>query len=105
MMASAQRAQRVGTSALTYAGLAIGGLVAGFPFVWMVLASFMTRGETLRRVFVPEALQWGNYVRAWSEEIWFEALMLWNKLGFTFSQADFQRGDEKRHGFYVARRL
>ena len=44
-------------------------------------------------------------VRAWSEEIRIEALTLWNKLGFTFSQVDFQRGDEKRYGFYVARRL
>ena len=44
-------------------------------------------------------------VRAWSEEIRGEALMLWNKLGFTFSRVDFQRGDEKRYGFCVAKRL
>jgi GNAT superfamily N-acetyltransferase len=44
-------------------------------------------------------------IRAWSEEIRYEALMLWAKLGFTFSQVDFQKGDEKRYGFYVAKRL
>lgn len=53
---------------VTYGGLIAGGVVAAFPFVWMVASSFMTRGETLRRVFLPEALQWGNYARAWSEE-------------------------------------
>jgi GNAT superfamily N-acetyltransferase len=44
-------------------------------------------------------------IRAWSEEVRREALLLWNKLGFTFSQVDFQRGDEKRYGFYVAKRI
>ena len=42
-------------------------------------------------------------VRAWSEEIRVEALLLWKKLGFTFTQVDFRRGDEKRYGFYVAK--
>lgn len=54
--------------ALIYAGLTVAGAAAAFPFVWMVLASFMTRGETLRRVVVPESLQWGNYLDAWEEE-------------------------------------
>ncbi len=44
-------------------------------------------------------------VRAWSEEIRVEALRMWNRLGFTFSQVDFQRGDEQRYGFYAAKRL
>lgn len=44
-------------------------------------------------------------VRAWSEAIRHEALMLWNKLGFAFSQVDFQREDGKHYGFYVAKRL
>ncbi len=43
------------------------GVVAAFPFVWMLLTSFMTRGETLRYVFLPATLEWRNYVRAWSE--------------------------------------
>ena len=50
-----------------YAILATGGLVAAFPFLWMLLASFMTQGETMRRVIAPETVQWGNYVQAWRE--------------------------------------
>ncbi|MEC7226201.1 MAG: carbohydrate ABC transporter permease [Candidatus Latescibacterota bacterium] len=50
-----------------YAGLSIGAATAAFPFVWMLLASFMTRGETLRRVFAPESVQWNNYYLAWKE--------------------------------------
>lgn len=53
---------------LTYFGLALAGVVAAFPFAWMLMSSFMTRGETLRRVFVPASVQWANYVTAWSEE-------------------------------------
>ena len=50
-----------------YAGLVLGGVVASIPFVWMLLASFMTHGETLRRVFTPAELQWENYILAWKE--------------------------------------
>ena len=53
---------------LTYGGLCAASLAAAFPFVWLILSSFMTRGETLRRAFVPEAIQWSNYVTAWAEE-------------------------------------
>ena len=56
-----------GKTWLVYGGLGLGGLAAGFPFAWMLLASFMTRGESLRRVFLPESLQWGNYLKAWQE--------------------------------------
>ena len=49
-------------------GLVCGGVIAALPFAWMLLASMMTRGETLRRVFLPEHIQWDNYVQAWSEE-------------------------------------
>jgi len=52
---------------LIYGGMGIGGLAAGFPFAWMLLASFMTRGESLRRVFLPERMQWDNYLSAWDE--------------------------------------
>jgi len=83
-MVAAKRVWRVGQSALTYGALVAGAIAAGFPFVWMVLASFMTRGETLRRVFVPEAVQWGNYVRAWSEEDF--GLFLTNSLIITVVQ-------------------
>ena len=50
-----------------YVGITIGAASAAFPFVWMLLASFMTRGETLRRVFAPETVQWNNYYQAWKE--------------------------------------
>jgi ABC-type glycerol-3-phosphate transport system permease component len=50
-----------------YAALTAGGLTAAFPFVWMLLASFMTQGETMRRVFAPGTVQWGNYFLAWRE--------------------------------------
>ena len=53
---------------LTYAALSVAGMAACIPFVWMVFSSFMTRGETLRRVFLPADLQWSNYSSAWSEE-------------------------------------
>ena len=56
-----------GKTWLVYGGLGLGGLAAGFPFAWMLLASFMTRGGSLRRVFLPESLQWGNYLKAWQE--------------------------------------
>mgnify|MGYP001448105624 CR=1 FL=1 len=56
-----------GKTWLVYGGLGLGGLAAGFPFAWMLLASFMTRGESLRRVFLPESLQWDNYLKAWQE--------------------------------------
>ena len=51
-----------------YVGLAGGAAVAAVPFVWMLMASFMTQGETLRRSLVPESLQWSNYATAWREE-------------------------------------
>ena len=53
---------------LIYAALSVAGMAACIPFVWMVFSSFMTRGETLRRVFLPADLQWSNYSSAWSEE-------------------------------------
>ncbi len=56
-----------GKTWLVYGGLGLGGLAAGFPFAWMLLASFMTRGESLRRVFLPASLQWANYLKAWQE--------------------------------------
>lgn len=51
-----------------YFSLFLGVIAAVFPFVWMLLVSFMTRGETLRKVFTPADLQWGNYLHAWREE-------------------------------------
>ena len=55
------------TNAAVKIGLVCGGLTAAVPFAWMLLGSSMTRGETLRRVFLPDSIQWGNYAQAWSE--------------------------------------
>ena len=68
------------------------------------------RRQGIGTTLVSKAMEWAvekraSQIRAWSEEIRYEALMLWNKMGFAFSQVDFQRGDEKRYGFYVAKRL
>ena len=65
-MATDQRAGSRRSWAICLA-LGVGGLTAAFPFVWMLLASFMTQGETLRRAIVPDDVQWGNYLRAWRE--------------------------------------
>jgi ABC-type glycerol-3-phosphate transport system permease component len=54
-------------SILFFGGLTVAAAAASFPFVWMLLTSFMTRGETLRHVFIPASLEWHNYLRAWSE--------------------------------------
>lgn len=50
-----------------YAGLIAWAVVAALPFAWMILYSFMTQGETLRRVVLPERIQWDNYLLAWQE--------------------------------------
>ena len=64
---------------LIYGGLGVWGVIAAFPFAWMLLSSFMTRGETLRKVFIPEKVQLANYVQAWKEAdfgLYFENSML-----------------------------
>lgn len=50
-----------------YVVLILGVLFAVMPFVWMVLASLMTYGETATRSLTPAAAQWGNYTEAWRE--------------------------------------
>ena len=81
---------------LTYLGLTVAGMAAAFPFAWMILSSFMTRGETLRRVFLPGAVQWANYVEAWREEdfslyfensLWVAALVVSGTLLFSLMTA------------------
>ena len=52
---------------VVYAGLTAGVATAVVPFVWMLMTSLMTRGETLRRVFAPADFQWVNYAQAWKE--------------------------------------
>jgi len=50
-----------------YLVLIIGAALALVPFVWMILSSFMTQAETIRRVLVPANVQWANYIEAWRE--------------------------------------
>lgn len=47
--------------------LLVGAVLSMVPFIWMLLSSFMTRGETIRRVLLPAHIQWGNYIEAWRE--------------------------------------
>jgi GNAT superfamily N-acetyltransferase len=73
-----------------------------------VLPTYQRQG--IGTALVECVIEWARdchaaQVRAWSEEIRREALLLWHGLGFTFSRVDFQDGDDKRYGFYVARRL
>lgn len=71
-------------SALTYGGLSVGTLAAVFPFVWMLLSSVMTQGETMRRVFWPQSLEWNNYILAWHEADF--GLYFYNSLVIAFVQ-------------------
>jgi GNAT superfamily N-acetyltransferase len=61
--------------------------------------------ELVKRVLLWAKENELSQIRAWSEEIRYAALMLWKKLGFTFSQVNFQRGDEERYGFYVTKQM
>lgn len=61
--------------------------------------------ELFKRVCEWAASKDAIQIRAWTEEYREAALMLWNKMGFAFSRVDFQRGEENRYGFYVAKRI
>jgi GNAT superfamily N-acetyltransferase len=61
-------------------------------------------GEALVNRVVDWAQREGlDQIRAWSEEIRLEALMLWRKTGFGFAKVDFERDGQKRYGFYAVR--
>lgn len=51
---------------ISYVGLLIGAAVSMFPFVWMVLASFMSLGEALASRLFPTTWHPGNYIEAWN---------------------------------------
>lgn len=55
------------TKILSYAVLLIGAAVSMFPFVWMILASFMSLGEALASRLWPTTWHPENYLQAWSE--------------------------------------
>jgi ABC-type glycerol-3-phosphate transport system permease component len=50
----------------TYVVLLIGAVVSMFPFVWMILASFMTLGEALASRLWPTSWHPENYIEAWN---------------------------------------
>src|SRR5699024_7435220 len=45
------------------------GIIWIYPFVWMILSSLKTNQEFLISGVnpIPEALEWENYVRAWTD--------------------------------------
>lgn len=61
--------------------------------------------ELVKRVIEWATIENASQIRAWTEECREAALLLWDKMGFTFSRVDFQRGEERRYGFYVARNI
>jgi GNAT superfamily N-acetyltransferase len=73
-----------------------------------VLADWRRRG--IGTALVEGVMEWARengaaQARSWSEEIRTEALMLWGKLGFTFSRVDLPPEMRRIAGFYVAKRL
>lgn len=63
----AQLLRGSGLRTILYAILILGVVLAVAPFVWMILASLMTRGETINRRLLPETPQFNNYVEAWQQ--------------------------------------
>lgn len=51
---------------ISYVGLLIGAAISMLPFVWMVLASFMSLGEALASRLWPSTWHPENYVDAWN---------------------------------------
>lgn len=58
---------RTATVLFTYLVLIIGALIATIPFIWMILASFMTLGEAQGVAFFPSEWHPENYVKAWAQ--------------------------------------
>lgn len=59
--------RRVGKSALIHICLALVGLTMALPFIWMVLCSLKTIGETNEETWLPSIFQWGNYIDVFNE--------------------------------------
>jgi ABC-type glycerol-3-phosphate transport system permease component len=65
--ASLPRQRRQWQRLALYMVLLAMALVALLPFFWMVSTSFMTRGETITRQWLPQVPQVQNYGVAWTE--------------------------------------
>jgi ABC-type glycerol-3-phosphate transport system permease component len=50
---------------LSYAVLTAGTAISIIPFLWMVLKSVMTLGESMGSTFIPTEVHLENYVQAW----------------------------------------
>ncbi|MEX2160461.1 MAG: carbohydrate ABC transporter permease [Anaerolineales bacterium] len=50
---------------LTYIILSLGAVISLGPFVWMILKSFMSLGESIGTTLIPSQLHFENYVEAW----------------------------------------
>ena len=49
----------------SYSVLLLGAAISLVPFLWMVLASLMSLGESLGSNFIPSQLHFENYLEAW----------------------------------------
>lgn len=50
---------------LSYIVLSLGATIALVPFLWMVLKSVMSLGESMSSTFIPTEIHLENYVQAW----------------------------------------
>ena len=64
-------AERILGGPVLWGGLALLTAFATGPFVWVLLSSFKTRGELYATplVYLPQALQFANYVDAWTSSL------------------------------------
>jgi len=51
----------------SYAAMGLGALISLGPFVWMILKSFMSLGESIGATFIPTQWHLENYARAWRD--------------------------------------
>jgi len=77
-------------------------------FIDIIEVQEQYRRQGIGEILVNMVVEWArqnnmDQVRAWSEEIRYEALMLWKKAGFRFCRVDFERNGQKRYGFYALR--
>lgn len=79
--ARAARPRRITKAVALNLGLTLAGVMLGMPFLWMVLTSLKTAGETNEESWLPAVLQWANYSRVF-EEIAF-ARFYWNSIFVT----------------------
>ena len=61
--------------------LTLFGVLLALPFLWMVLTSLKTAGETNEDHWLPKVLQWGNYADVFSEVAF--ARFYWNSIFVT----------------------